>query len=57
VCAQSDLRADYRVLNETNLVTFLRDQQIDARAERQPVEAHKPDLIFVFVSTPGAALD
>jgi hypothetical protein len=55
VCAQSDLRADYRVLNETNLVTFLRDQQIDARVERQPVEAHKPDLVFVFVSTPGTA--
>ncbi len=55
VCAQSDLHADYRVLNETNLVAFLHDQQIDARVERQPVEAHKPDLVFVFVTSPGTS--
>jgi hypothetical protein len=53
ICAHADLHADYRVLNETNLVAFLHDQQIEARVERQPVEAHKPDLVFVFVTSPG----
>src|SRR5882672_10096956 len=55
VCAHVDLHADYHLLNETSLVAFLRDQQIDARVERQPVEANKPGLVFVFVSSPGAA--
>lgn len=55
VCAHVDLAPDYRNLNETSLVAFLRGQQIEARVERQPVEAHKPDLVFVFVTMPGIA--
>jgi hypothetical protein len=55
VCAHVDLAPDYRNLNETSLVGFLRSQQIDARVERQPVEAHKPDLVFVFVTVPGVS--
>lgn len=55
VCAHVDLAPDYRNLNETSLVAFLRSQQIEARVERQPVETHKPDLVFVFVTLPGVA--
>jgi hypothetical protein len=55
VCAHVDLHPDYRALNETSLVAFLRDQQLDARVERQPVEANKPGLVFVFVTLPGTA--
>jgi hypothetical protein len=55
VCARADLHADYHLLNETSLVAFLRDQQLDARVERQPVEANKPGLVFVFVSSPGSS--
>jgi hypothetical protein len=55
LCGRADLRPDYRVLDETNLVAFLRDNQLEARVERQPVEANKPELVFVFVSAPGAA--
>jgi hypothetical protein len=54
VCARVDLHADYHVLNEASLVAFLHDQQIDARVERQPVEANKPGLVFVFVTGPGS---
>ncbi|HXX69293.1 MAG TPA: hypothetical protein VEK07_19065 [Polyangiaceae bacterium] len=55
VCAHVDVAPDYRNLNETSLVAFLRGQQIEARVERQPVETHKPDLVFVFVTVPGVA--
>jgi hypothetical protein len=55
VCAHVDLHPDYRVLNENSLVAFLRDQQLDARVERQPVEANKPGLVFVFVTSPGSS--
>lgn len=55
VCAKVDLHPDYRMLNETSLVAFLHDQQLDARVERQPVEANKPGLVFVFVTSPGAS--
>ncbi len=55
VCAKVDLHPEYKMLNETSLVAFLHDQQLDARVERQPVEANKPGLVFVFVTVPGAA--
>lgn len=55
VCAGVDLHPDYRVLDEQNLVSFLRDQQYAVRVERQPVEPGKPDLVFVFVQVPGVA--
>lgn len=53
VCAALDLRPDYRTLNESNLVEFLRNQQLAVRVERQPVEPKKPELVFVFVQAPG----
>jgi hypothetical protein len=53
VCAHTELRPERRHLNETNLVAFLHDQGLDVRAERQPVEPSKPELVFVFVSAPG----
>jgi hypothetical protein len=53
VCASLDLHPDYRSLNESNLVEFLRGQQMTVRVERQPVEPKKPELIFVFVQVPG----
>ena len=55
VCGRTELRPEYRTLDETSLVAFLRDNQLDARVERQPVEANKPELVFVFVSGGGAA--
>ncbi|MCL2449489.1 MAG: hypothetical protein FWD17_11125 [Polyangiaceae bacterium] len=55
VCDRTDLRPDYRQLDETNLVAFLRDNQLDVHVERQPVEANKPELVFVFVSAAGSA--
>jgi hypothetical protein len=53
VCGRVDLRPDYRPLNETSLVAFLQQQQLAVRVERQPVEANKPGLVFLFVSAPG----
>ena len=55
VCANVDLHPDYHLLNETSLVAFLHGQQLDARVERQPVEANKPGLVFVFVTSPGTS--
>lgn len=55
MCAGVDLRPDYRELNETSVVNFLRDQQYSVRVERQPVEPGKPELLFIFVQFPGAA--
>jgi len=53
VCARVELRPEYHHLNETNLVAFLQGQGLEARAERQPVEPNKPELVFVFVAAPG----
>ncbi len=55
VCAGVELRPDYRTLNESSIVSFLRDQNFAVRVERQPVEARRPDLVFIFVQVPGAA--
>jgi hypothetical protein len=55
VCASIDIRPEYRTLNESSLVAFLRGQQLAVRVERQPVEPHKPELVFLFVEAPGAA--
>jgi hypothetical protein len=55
VCARQDLRPDYRVLNEANLVAFLRAQGFELRIERQPVEPSKPELVYVFVADRRAA--
>jgi hypothetical protein len=54
VCAQFDLHTDYRTLNETSIVEFLRNQQLGVRVERQAVDPKKPELIFVFVQAPGS---
>jgi len=54
ICGGIDLRPDYQTLNESNLVAFLQGQQFSVRAERQPVEPGKPELIFVFVTLPGS---
>jgi hypothetical protein len=54
ICAGVDMRPDYRTLNEANLVSFLQSQQLAVRVERQPVEPGKPDLVFAFVTAPGA---
>ncbi len=55
LCAQFDLRPDYRTLNETSVVEFLRNQQFGVRVERQAVDPKKPELVFVFIQTPGSA--
>jgi hypothetical protein len=49
VCGGVDLRPEYGVLDESSLVNFLRQQQIEVREERQPVQPGQPDLVFVFV--------
>jgi hypothetical protein len=54
LCARVDLKPDAQKLNETSLVSFLREQQLETRVERQPVEPNKPELVFVFVSGAGA---
>lgn len=55
VCAGTDLKPDYRPLDESNFVAFLRDQNYGVRVERQPVQPGKPDLVFVFIQVPGMA--
>lgn len=55
VCASLDVRPEYKVLDESSLVTFLRNEQFNVRVERQPVEPHKPELVFVFVEVPGTS--
>jgi hypothetical protein len=55
VCARVDLKPDYHALTEASLVAFLQGQGLDARVERQPVEANKPGLVFVFVAAPGTS--
>lgn len=55
VCAKVDLHPEYRLLSESSLVAFLNAQHLDARVERQPVQANRPDLVFVFVSRAGEA--
>jgi hypothetical protein len=54
VCARANLGPDYRALDESHLITYLREQQLGVRVERQPVQPGKPDLVFVFVTLPGA---
>jgi hypothetical protein len=55
VCAGTDMKPDYRTLQESNVVDFLRSQNYNVRVERQPVEPGKPDLFFVFVQVSGMA--
>jgi hypothetical protein len=53
VCAGTDMKPDYGVLQESNVIDFLRSENYPVRVERQPVEPGKPDLVFVFVQVPG----
>jgi hypothetical protein len=59
VCQGYDLHADYGRLDEANFVHFLQAQRLIVQVEqvqKQSVEPGQPDLHYVSVSVPAAAL-
>jgi hypothetical protein len=53
VCDGFDTKPEYGMLNESHFLEFLKSQKFSVDSQRQLVDPKRPELHYVFVTSPG----